>query len=418
MLCKTKNINNMKRSLSCRLLFVSCMLLGVCRMSYAQFDDRIRSHTIISVDCAGCPWARSAATRDSVRAFIEEKGIYGENDMCSLVGFRAHSRDMESFAIDTCSYLKKVDANTLWYNWSSALAGVSNDGGNGYSLVSVAKPYSLKALKTSENYTNRTFLVMVTDRRYNGGDFYAEVIEFLRSVYGAYFPVERVRAMDSLFKVCYDVEKEYYIKYLETRTLGINRYLEFYEFIPLQETFSLPSIWDYRNTIIAKRRKGHKFEVALDIMPRNNARYVVKKVELKLSDGQHAETREWQVADTVIYRAVVDNGKDRPGYLEMKVWVNLIDGCYNATVLSPVESAPDYLGREGLNLTIPIQYEEPAKIVFFIPMPDFLWWFFPDDQYKAAIVMNAIIVMLLFVILLIYIKVRQYYKLTSKDISF
>lgn len=43
--------------------------------SYAQFDDKIRNHTIISVDCAGCPWARSAETRNAVRSFIEEKGI-------------------------------------------------------------------------------------------------------------------------------------------------------------------------------------------------------------------------------------------------------------------------------------------------------------------------------------------------------
>ena len=49
-------------------------------------------------------------------------------------------------------------------------------------------------------------------------------------------------------------------------------------------------------------------------------------------------------------------------------------------------------------------------------MPDFLWWVFPDDQYKAAIVMNAIIVMIIFALLLIYIKVRQYYKLKPEDI--
>ena len=407
----------MKKCLNYRQILLSLVLWGICVVSYAQFDDKICNHTIISVDCAGCPWARSGDTRNAVRAFVEEKGIYGDGDMCSLVGFRAHSRDMEAYAIDTCSYTKKCDENSLWYNWASALAGVSNDGMAGYSLVSVAKPYSLKALKTSGDFTNRTFLVMVTDRRYNGGDFYAEVIEFLRSVYGQYFPVERVKAMDSLFRVCYDVEKEYYIKYLETRTLGVNRYLEFYEFIPLQETFSLPSIWDYRNTITAKRRKGHKFEIALDILPRNNARYAVRKVEMKLSNGRNAKRLEGAI-DTVRYNALIENGRNKPSALNMKVWVNLIDGCYNATVLSPASAAPDYLGRRGLNLSIPVQYEEPARIVFFIPMPDFLWWFFPDDQYKAAIVMNAIIVMIVFVLLLIYIKVRQYYRLTSKDISF
>lgn len=405
----------MRKFLNYRLILLSLVFWGISVVSYAQFDDSIRNHTIISVDCAGCPWARTMATRDSVRAFIEEKGIYGDEDMCSLVGFRAHSRDMESFAIDTCSYMRKTDEKWLWQNWSSALAGVSNDGADGYSLVSVAKPYSLRALKTSENYTNRTFLVMVTDRRYNGGDFYAEVIEFLRAVYGAYFPAERVRAMDSLFKVCYDVEKEYYIKYLETRTLGINRYIEFYEFIPLQETFSLPSIWDYRNTITAKGRKGHRFEIAMDILPRDNARYAVRKVEMKLSNGRNAKTLEGAV-DTVRYNAVIENVRNKPRALNMKVWVNLIDGCYNATILSPSAAAPDYLGRKGLNLSVPIQYEEPAKILFVIPMPDFLWWVFPDDQYKAAIVMNAIIVMIIFALLLIYIKVRQYYKLKPEDI--
>lgn len=407
----------MRKFLNYRLILLSLVFWGVCDVSYAQFGGNIRNHTVISVDCAGCPWARTMTTRDSVRAFIDKKGIYEGDDMCSLVGFRAHSRDMESFAIGKFSYLRKTDENFLWQNWSQSLEGVSNDGGEGYSLVSVAKPYSLIALKTSENYTNRTFLVMVTDRRYNGGDFYAEVIEFLRSVYGRYFPVERVRAMNDLFKVCYDVEKEYYIRYLETRTLGMNRYLEFYEFIPLQETFSLPSVWDYRNIITAKRRRGHKFEVVFDAIPRDNAHYAVKKVELEMSNGQHARTLEGSV-DTVRYHAIIDNGKNKPHTLKMKVWVNLIDDCYNATVLSPVEAAPDYLGRKGLNLSIPVQYENPAKIVFCIPMPDFLWWFFPDDQYKAAIVMNAIIVMVIFIVLLIYIKVRQYYKLTPKDVSF
>ena len=79
--------------------------------------------------------------------------------------------------------------------------------------MSIAKPYILKKLgqESAKQWVERTFILLVTDHRYNGGDFYNELQYFL----GSQSYINKNIGLFDVLDVCYDVEGEFCIKYLD-----------------------------------------------------------------------------------------------------------------------------------------------------------------------------------------------------------
>lgn len=411
-----------------RLLLVIWLLAVSHAAIYAQLDDNVRVHTIVALDKAGCSniLNRRDAWETVNRLLFEQAPIEGnrqlcaEGDLLSIIGFctDAAQKDMTTYQFplygNNCVYIENTESQAedmmQWSDWWR-YATYSNPscGHSGlFSLVSVAKPYALNELKKDEPVdvkylTNRTFLLLVTDHHYNGNDFYDEVhtLANAQRENGMYNVVDE----NKILPLCYAVEQEYFIKYIETYNIASRGYVELYEFMPLQTYLNLNSVVDFPQTITAKRLKGRKYQIGVDFYHNGNKHYDIRKLEVAL-DGN--EPKIYENVDSVSFEHVVHSRK-RPESLNVRAWLRLNDGVYNTTVLTPSKDAPDHLGKNGLNVSVRIKYEEKAKI-FGIPMIDLVWPSWIEDQYTAAIVVQTVLLVLLpfFILFLVWLFYRKY----------
>lgn len=422
-----------------RLIFIVVLLLASAVLADAQLDDKVRSHTIVALDKAGCSnILERYAVWESVRGLLfsgapieNGRPLCGEGDLLSIVGFctDATQKDMSTYQFSmsqgpaggSCAYIENDNGNARkmmdWQQWLYyAEYSNPNCGHSGlFSLVSVAKPYALNQLKLEgkiddRHLTNRTFLVLVTDHHYNGNDFYDEVhtLSTAQREMGMYNVVDESK----ILPLCYAVEQEYFIKYITTYRFAPRGYVELYEFMPLQTYLNLNSVVDFPQTITAKRQKGGRYQIKADFFHNGNEHYDIKKLEFGLDKDNAGDSRVvYEDRDSVSYEYVVSS-KSRPEYLNVRAWLRLNDGVYNTTVLTPSPDAPDHLGKNGLNMSIRIKYEERARI-FGIPMIDLIWPSGIEDQYTAAIVVQTVLLVLLpffvlFLVWVFYMKNRYY----------
>lgn len=428
-----------------RLSLIIALLVLSATVLNAQLDDRVRTHSILALDKAGC--SNILNTVDTwntvwnllfVQSPVDDgRPLCEDGDLLSIIGFctDADQKDMQTYqfplpsAGGDCAYIENYNGRAKsmmgWNDWQR-YAKYSNPscGHSGlFSLVSVAKPYALNELKKDGSVedrflTNRTFLLLVTDHHYNGNDFYDEVhtLANAQRENGIYNVVDE----NKILPLCYAVEQEYFIKYIETYKVASRGYVEIYEFMPLQTYLNLNSVVDYPQTITAKRLKGGKYEIDVDFFHNGNKHYDIKKMEFALASKDVEEPRKvFENKDSVSFDYVVSS-KERPEYLNVRAWLRMNDSVYNTTVLTPSVDAPDHLGKNGLNVSVRIKYEEDAKI-FGIPMADFIWPSRIEDQYTAAIVVQTVLLVLLpfavlFLVWLFYRK-NRYYVPDNKDIT-
>lgn len=425
-------------SLSCLLCF--------CLTVKAQTDDNtMRHHVIVAVDMAGCNnWNR----KDTIAKMVIKKldftdydqsrgrQLFIDGDYISFLGFRTDTsqRDMTTYQLALnrpnqvpAVYLNQPRDKTkrlISREWSSMVQTRISDNNQNYSLVSVAKAYALNALCTDSIRVNRTFLIMVTDHYYNGNDFYEEIVYFLRSLKDQSGNLNR----DRIFELCYNVEQEYYIRFIKANTIQIEQfpyrgYVELYEYVPLQRTLSLNSVLRCPPKIKAYRRWGGKYEVKLPILETGDTHYRLERLDVfpfitghnkryTSPEGCISIDRSY-VGDSI---SVEINRSDRPDSLCLRAWINLRDSVYNATVLSPSALATDYMGREGLNLLIPIEYEQDACILGIIPLFDFLWVPFVSQTCMAWI-WSVVLIGILLYLLWLLIKKSITQKVKIEDIN-
>ena len=100
----------------------------------------------------------------------------------------------------------------------------------------------------------------------------------------------------------------------------------------------------------------------------------------------------------------------------MRAWVKLIDGVYNATVLTPSLSAPTFFGRNGLNVDIPVEYEDDAT-VYGIPLLDLFWIPGIESQYLMAKIWEIILPASLLIYLIYYMAAHRTYRPKVKDFT-
>lgn len=424
-------------------LLTSLMIFSVASMN-AQLDDKVRTHTIVALDKAGCSNILSNPSAQSiVRSLLLESSpiedgrpLCGEGDLMSVVGFSTDpdQRDMSTYQFPIASEkqqyvyvendgsnIQSIISNKWGYfaNYSNPKCGHSDL----FSLVSVAKPYALNELKKEgeiddRHLTNRTFLVLITDHHYNGNDFYDEVHTLAAS------QMERgmrdVVDETKILPLCYAVEQEYFIKYIKTYNVGTRGYLELYEFLPLQTYLNLNSVAVFPQKVRATRLRHRKYQINVEFNHNGNEHYEIKKLEFSFKGKNSKDTSfVFTSADSVSFDYIVKR-KIRPEFVNIRAWVRLNDGVYNTTVLTPSPDAPDHLGKQGLDIMLPIEYDKHARI-FGVPMPDFMWPFGIKDQYKAALIVQTVLLALLpFMVLLgvwIFYRKNRYYTPGVEDIT-
>lgn len=429
---------------------IGIFLWGVALLSHsyslrAEVNDDLRHHVILAIDKAGCDgWIGNREVAVKVREVLLNfrhndyqiyRPLFQTSDYLSILGFAvdASQRDMSMYATplkagnEPVRYVnfKENELNDLLnHRWGEIALQKFKPGDSPFSLVSVAKPYALLALKNPLVDVNRTFLVLITDHHYNGNDFYDEIVSLIQKQQA--LNVNSDIDVNSIFQKCYTVEQEYYIRHIKTDTIWANRlytpqgYVEVYEYLPLQQHFSLGAVINYPTKLIAMRCRGRVYEVELPLTWRNNPHFALKRLDVF---GVTENTLSFQTPDNalrldslgkVAFR--IERDKEVVS-IRMRAWVKLLDGVYQATLLSPNQLAPVYLGRDGLNVDIPIEYEEDATIYGF-PLWDIFWIPGVESQYTMAKIWEIILPTGLLIYLIYYMATHRTYRPKAKDFSF
>ena len=395
------------------LILILYLILGIAGKSMATttaspLGEGIRHHVIIAIDKAGCgKWAINDEVAQKVNKWLSDTGLTGEapgrqlfedGDFISIVGFAMNelNTDIKMFVapIQNLNY-KSFKASDLsrkvakqWSEWVQAPHG---SGSSPYSLVSVAKPYSLMALKSDSVTVNRTFLIMVTDHHYNGNNFYDEIVYLIQMQKQA--KIDNPVNKDTILEKCYKVEQNYFIKFRGSKYISVNNYqipkgyIELYEFVPLQQNFALSSAMEFPSHLTATRLSNGKYQVTVPVKWRNNTIYKLEELDVFLTS---ADTPQYSTPSDAIRFSGLDTtftfeifSKSELDHLAMRAWVRLNDGVYNATVMSPTAQNTIESGRDGLNVLIPIEREKKAT-VYGIPLESWAWPSFIESQYLAA----------------------------------
>lgn len=410
----------------------------------AEVDDTLRHHVILAIDKAGCDgWIGNKEVALKVRNVLLDfkhadyqiyRPLFQTSDYVSILGFAvdASQHDMNMYATplktgsEPVRYTNPDEQSLdrlLTRSWSEIALQKFNPGNSPFSLVSVAKPYALIALKNPSVDVNRTFLVLITDHHYNGNDFYDEIVSLVQKqrALNVYSDID----VNRVFQKCYAVEQEYYIRHLKTDTIWANRryapqgYVEVYEYLPLQQYFSLGAVINYPTKLVAERRRGGIYEVELPLTWRNNLHFELKRLD---AFGVTENTPSFQTPEDAVRldslgRTVfrIDRDKNITS-IRMRAWVKLLDGVYQATVLSPSQAAPVYLGRDGLNVDIPVIYEKDAT-VYGLPLWDIFWLPGIGSQFTMAKIWEIILPAGLLIYLIYYMATHRTYRPKVKNFS-
>lgn len=432
-------------------IFIIFLLTGL--LVEAQREKPLRHHIIIALDKAGCDsWIGADEVGEDINRLLQTKmhrlgeqktkteiaqrHLFEHGDYVSIVGFKINENqhDMNVYALPVSFGKGKLAYKELsleqlcdvtTQKWSQIARKDNNYGINPYSLVSVAKAYALSALQSDGQQVGRTFALLVSDKHYNGNNFYNEIQAFCNKQKElAFWGQKDILNSKKILEKCYLVEQNYVIKYITSvevwygNVLSPKGYIELYEYVPLQQTFRLTSAINFPTHLKAIRYRGG-YRVELPLAWTNNDSYRFQHLDVfpNPSDKAKYKTPSGAVSishltDTMVTFKVPSDKSIKN--IQLRAWLNLHDGFYNATLMSPNEESPIELGRDGLNTMVPIEYEEDATILG-MRMPDFMWLPFINNQYTAANIWKYYLPFLL-LILLIYLLVRpESYKAKAED---
>lgn len=381
----------MKKVLSLLILLVSFVHL--------QAREYAKNHVIIALDARSdinvnpSNWSYNTnVIGDNLSKLLHANGI--EDGIVSTLTYSMDSREN-----DLSKYTHKIAVaedftlegiNSYWKELSE-----TRDEGVRFSLLSLAKPYCLKAVKVdsddnSAKLTYRTYLILITDLKYNGNDDFHDELR--------HKPGMSQSMLNKILGEVKIVQQNYFYDFISQ--IQLNRgYMMLFECIPQQKYFALESVAEYPHNIIAKRTKdGYSLEFGF--ISYNNPNYNLLKSEVFVGNetvtvnGYNKvkvliPSNVWQKNDTI--------------HAKIKSWVRLLDGIYNRTILSP--DGAELQGKDGLNKIVVVQREPHAKILWIVPLPDFLFnmSFWTSDQAIAAGVWSVFILFALvaFIIYLI-----------------
>lgn len=421
----------MKRKL---LALVIIYLLGM-NAAYAQFDSRLRYHVIVAMDMTmpGQTWQQRDYTFNTIFNDLLTDSILRQGDLLSIVGF---STDEWATSLEDYTYIltsprmgnldhlffspalkSKLEDN--WYNIASQ-DNRKHRGNHPFSMISLAKMYAFAPVRQKDctHYVNRTFLVFVSDQRYNGGDFYQEAV----SLHDFNYRLTPAMMQDYGQRVA----SQYFVRHINGRELGYHQHVDMFEYIPFQDGLTLPTVIDFpTDNILAKRTRWGHYRLDINATSRSDPRYRLLQLRYRVIDREgrvlHDTTcranmsgNDFAALDSfnIIYNLGI---RRKASQVQVDAWVSLRDGIYDATVLTPVKNAPSYLASNGLHVTIPIQYEKTAHVLGVFPLLSIFQ--FSDNQDSCAAVVSLIVALLLLAALVMVVRRIRIYHPKAENIT-
>ena len=187
----------------------------------------------------------------------------------------------------------------------------------------------------------------------------------------------------------------------------------------------MPAVIQYPAQVFAKRGKWGQYTIDCTFMPEDKSRFNVLHLEASLNGSKQNPGKR----SVLSYKAQSPNeifagkritcnlGKKSNAFdsMEVRAWVNLLDGIYNATVLTPSKDAASFMGRDGLNVQIPIVYEEKEKVAFVFPLLDVFCW--TEDQKVDAVLIDLLLIIIIIAALFIWVYRTREYKPSVDEIK-
>ncbi len=288
--------------------------------------------------------------------------------------------------------------------------------GNYYSVVTIAKPYSLLKFRdiASDKLIEKTYLILVTDYKYNGNDdFYGEL---------KHVPRISKDTKESIMNTIQDVQQNYFYKFIAEENISRyprSGYISLFEVIPLQQYFSIESVLDFPHKITATRTKdGYKATFKINQLENPNYRFISSEAFLPVEG--HDEIRSVKLNQDAIFdipERLVEELREDNISINFRTWVQLIDNVYNHTILSP--DGDKLQGADGLNRSIKIELEKDAEILGFIPLTDGLYniSFWTNNQNVAAATWGVIFILILLGIMIFIIWRSTQYRSKNNDVK-
>lgn len=382
-------------------------------------EDKV--HVIISIDLKSeiAMYERDYAV-EQIKAKIPQllRKHHIEEGLASIQFF-----SVEECAEDLDKYVANLNAPfSKFSNVNDILKSFNADvfnrfPGKFYSVITIAKPYSLLKYRHTEPdvLVEKTYLVLVTDYKYNGNDdFYGEL---------KHVPKISRETKEIIMNSIKDVQQNYFYSFIAEEDISVysrRGYISLFEVVPLQQYFAIESVLDFPHIIRASRTKDG-YQASFSINQLNNPNYRLCSAMISLPNNKQELTqiinecgKEYMF---YISKTIVDEvGKDG-FYFDFKAWVQLIDNVYNHTKLSP--DGTKLQGAEGLKRTIKVDFDENAKILGFIPLLDSLFAisFWTNDQNIAAAMWSWIIILIIIGIVIFFIWKSTQYKSKSNDVK-
>lgn len=289
--------------------------------------------------------------------------------------------------------------------------------GNYYSVVTIAKPYSLLKYRTiaPEKLVERTYLILITDYKYNGNDdFYGEL---------KHVPRISDQTKKVIMNTIKDVQQNYFYKFIDEINISIwphSGYVSLFEVIPLQQYFTVESVLEFPHKITAARTKNgynatfsiRKFDNPNYRFLRSEAYIPVKGFDTVQKIDEFEKKYSFNIPNELVNKVRSDSL-----FIIFKTWVRLIDNVYNHTTLTP--NGTNLQGAEGLNRRINIELEEDVKILGCIPLFDILYSmsFWTDNQHTAAATWSWIFVLMILAVIIFIIWQSTQYRNKNNDVK-
>lgn len=400
-------------------------------------EETLRHHVIIAIDCRpGGEWIFEKEPRDMILNLIGSpvNGIkgrrlyengdyisactYGTNDFYDsvdkMVGSFIHPFNaIGRFVQITPQELRR----RLTIQWD-AFVQSPNLSGEASSLTSLVKPFVLKALNSDTALVGRTFLILVSDKKPNGATLDIDVE--LRNYMQHYNPKADGRTIDlycdEVFNACDEVMHTFRDRPIRCYSVRNGRpsyinplgYVQLFEIVPMQGSFYLTSVIMFPPRITALRSISGGYKIRIPIRWLNNPSYRFLRMEafLQSAEGDTLLSKQCllNLSDTIVEWHVPSNVF--PNHVQLKAWLRLYDGFYNATMMSPERHALAESGRDGLITAVDIEYESAATVLG-LPLPTWLWKLLAtiDDsflnQHRAAFAAQVILCTIVGAILLL-----------------
>lgn len=392
------------------------LIVSIAGTVNAQISDRRVHHVILTIDRSGFNPQHYYGLADTIQSVLnttinQDRKLLEADDLFSMsyFCFEVDDNNCDNYITKYKSGNKPVermkgqDVNfrRLWWEVIPQMRGINNC----YSLISVARQFSLMEFYHQQPTDNRVFMILVTDRIYNGQDFYQE-LESLSAHYVSGRIINEFRRKST------SVQKNFFPRLISSTKLpDEDCYVDLYEYIPLQQYFAIESILNFQNTVTAQRQKN-KYSVPIQIKYAPNSHFKILKTTIDILGGSDdnllvydSRSFENQIPENVDLLFDVPLEKAKAGAMKARIttWVHLNDKVYGAIVLHPYGESLQ--GANGLTRMIDIHTEERAKILGIFPLSDFLYRtaFWTESQLNAAIAYSILILVLILLLAILFI---------------